>query len=108
MLKYTTSINFGSYSTVVSLASGIVDERILGLKNGAPVEFDTLYELAEFAQKVRSHEVMVGNYYDYLDGKRLADQNLTVVSLGNLAIDTSTYAVSHEPWRPIEVNAQIV
>lgn len=102
------SINFGSYSTVVSLASGIVDERILGLKDGAPVEFDTLYELAEYAQKVRSHEIMVGNYYDYLDGKRLADQNLTVVSLGNLAIDTSTYAVSHEPWRPIEVNAQIV
>ncbi len=86
----------------------VADGQSVQFRYEAPVEFDTLYELAEFAQKVRSHEVMVGNYYDYLDGKRLADQNLTVVSLGNLAIDTSTYAVSHEPWRPIEVNAQIV
>jgi|GEM_PF-5408648 len=104
----TPTINIGSYSSVVSLANGIVDTRILDLRAGAPVEFDTLYELAEFAQKVRSHEVVVGNYYDYLDGKRMADQNLTVVSLGNLAIDTSTYKVSHEPWRPIKVEASVI
>jgi hypothetical protein len=104
----TPTINIGSYSSVVSLANGIVDQRILDLRAGAPVEFDTLYELAEFAQKVRSHEVVVGNYYDYLDGKRMADQNLTVVSLGNIAIDTSTYKVSHEPWRPIKVEVAVV
>lgn len=103
-----TSINIGSYSSVVSLATGIVDSRILDLKAGAPVEFDTLYELAEYTQKIRDIEVKLGDYYSYLDGKKLADQNLTVVSLGNLAIDTSTYVVSHEPWRPIKVEVALV
>lgn len=102
------AINIGSYSSVVSIANGIVDQRIFDLKAGAPVEFDTLYELAHFAQKVRSHEIVVGDFCDYLDGKKLVDQNLTVVSLGNIMIDSSTYTVSHEPWRPKEVTAAII
>lgn len=106
--SFSPSINIGNYSTVVSLANGIVDQRILDLKAGAPLEFDTLYELAHYAQKVRSHEIVVGDFYDYLDGKKLADQNLSVVSLGNLAIDTSTYSVSHEPWRPRNLVAEVV
>jgi hypothetical protein len=102
------SINIGSYASVVSLANGIVDKRILDLRAGAPVEFDTLYELAHFAQKVRSHEVVTGDFCDYLDGKKLVDQNLTVVSLGNIMLNESTYSVSYEPWRPKEVTAVIV
>jgi hypothetical protein len=104
---FKPSINVGTYSSVVSLANGIVDQRILDLRAGAPAEFDTLYELAHYAQKVRSHEIVVGDFCDYLDGKKLADQNLTVVSLGNIMIDSSTYVVSHEPWRPKEVTAGI-
>lgn len=106
--SFSPSINIGNYSTVVSLANGIVDSRILDLKAGAPLEFDTLYELAHYAQKVRSHEIVMGDFYAYLDGKKLADQNLSVVSLGNLAIDTSTYTVSHEPWRPRNLIAEVV
>lgn len=102
------SINVGSYQSVVSIANGIVDQRILDLRAGAPVEFDTLYELAEYAQKVRSHEIVVGDFQSYLDGKTLADQNLTVTALNQLAVDTSTYDVSHEPWMPREVLASIV
>jgi len=102
------SIHIGSYSSVVSIANGIVDKRILDLRAGAPLEFDTLYELAHFAQKVRSHEVVTGDFCDYLDGKKLADQNLTVVSLGNIMMSESTYSVSYEPWRPKEVTAEVV
>lgn len=102
------SINIGSYSTVQELASAIVDERILDLKDGAPLEFDTLYELAHYAQKVRSHEIVVGDFQSYLDGKKLADQNLTVTQINQLAVDTSTYEVSHEPWRPRSVDAIVV
>jgi len=105
---FVPSINVGTFSSVVSLANGIVDQRILDLRAGAPAEFDTLYELAHYAQKVRSHEIVVGDFCDYLDGKRLADQNLTVVSLGNIMVDQSTYVVSHEPWRPKEVSASVV
>jgi len=101
------NIAVGSYSSVVSLANGIVDQRIFDLKAGAPLEFDTLYELAEYAQRTRSLEFLTGNFEAYLEGKRLADQNMTVVSLGQLAINESTYLVSHEPWRPWSVTASL-
>ena len=102
------SLHIGSYASAREMMEEIADQRILDLKDGAALEFDTLYELAHYAQKVRSHEIVVGDFCDYLDGKKLVDQNLTVVSLGNIMIDSSTYVVSHEPWRPKEVTAVIV
>jgi hypothetical protein len=102
------TIGVGTYGSVVSICTGIIDQRILDLKAGAPLEFDTLFELAHYAQKVRSHEIVTGDFCDYLDGKKLVDQNLTVVSLGQIMIDSSTYKVSHEPWRPKEVTASII
>lgn len=101
------SLHIGSYASAREMMEEVADKRILDLKDGAPLEFDTLYELAHYAQKVKSHEIVVGDFCDYLDGKKLVDQNLTVVSLGNIMIDSSTYAVSHEPWRPKEVTAVI-
>lgn len=102
------SVNIGSYSTVVSLATGIVDQRIFDLKDGAPAEFDTLYELADAAQRVFSMHTQVGDFDDYLRGKALADAGLTVVSLGQIAVDKSTFAVSAPPSRPRAVDARIV
>lgn len=102
------SAHIGTYATVKEMMEEIAQKHILDLKDGAPLEFDTLFELAHYAQKVRSHEIQVGDFCDYLDGKRLADQNLTVVSLGNIMMNESTYSVSHEPWRPRDVTASII
>lgn len=99
------SMNIGSYSTVVSLAAGIVDERILGLKDGAPAEFDTLFELAESAMKVNSHQTQVGDFEAYLEGKAMANSGFTIVSLGQIAMDASTFRISHTPSRPKAVQA---
>lgn len=101
------NVNIGSYSTVVSLASGIVDNRILGLKDGAPAEFDTLFELANAAMRMFSNATKIGNFDDYLEGKALADAGLTVVSLGQMAVDASTFIVSHSPSRPRAVDARV-
>lgn len=102
------STHIGSYATVKELCESIADERILALKDGAPAEFDTLFELAHYANKVRSHEIQVGDFCDYLDGKKLVDTNLSVVSLGNIMLNESTYEVSYEPWRPKTVEAEII
>ena len=101
------SVNIGSYSTVVSLATGIIDQRIFDLKDGAPAEFDTLYELADAAQRVFSLHTQVGTFDDYLRGKELADAGLTVVSLGQIAVNKSTFSVSAPPSRPRAVDARI-
>lgn len=100
------NVNIGSYSTVVSLASGIVDSRIFALKDGAPAEFDTLYELADAAMRMFSNATQIGNFDDYLEGKALADAGLTVVSLGQMAVDASTFVVQHPPSRPRAVDAR--
>lgn len=102
------SQHIGSYASARQMMEEIADQRILDLKDGAPLEFDTLFELAHYAQKVRSHEIVVGDFDDYIDGKLLADQNLTVSQLSSLAQDESTYTVTHEPWRPRNLTVQVV
>jgi hypothetical protein len=104
----TPSQHIGSYASARQMMEEIADQRILDLKDGAPLEFDTLYELAHYAQKVRSREIVVGDFNDYIDGKLLADQNLTVAQLGQLAVDTSTYSVTHEPWRPRALEVKVI
>lgn len=80
----TPSLNIGSFATVEALIESMVDSRILGLKDGAPVEFDTLYELAEAAMGMQSLRAEIGNFQDYLDGKELADSGLTITQLGQI------------------------
>ena len=80
----TPSVNIGSYATVRELCEDIVDQRIIGLKDGAPAEFDTLYELAEAAMSMQSHRAEVGTFADYLEGKALADSGLTISELGQI------------------------
>lgn len=100
------AINIGSYQTVVSICAGIVDERILGLKDGAPAEFDTLYELADIAMRFQTMHHQVGDFEDYLEGKAMADAGFTVTELTQAAIDASTFRVSHSPSRPRAVDAR--
>jgi hypothetical protein len=104
----TPSAHIGSYATARQMMEEIADQRILDLKDGAPLEFDTLYELAHYAQKVRSHEIVIGDFDDYMDGKLLVDQNLTVSQLHALAQNEATYEVTHEPWRPKNLQVTIV
>lgn len=88
------SVNIGSFSTVKELCENIVDGRIIDLKDGAPVEFDTLYELAEAAMSMQSLRAEVGTYADYLEGKALADSGLTVSALGAIAAGGATVTVT--------------
>ena len=67
---------------------------ILGLKDGAPVEFDTLYELAEAAMGMQSLRAEIGNFQDYLDGKELADSGLTITQLGQIQSGNAPVTVS--------------
>jgi hypothetical protein len=78
------SLNIGSYATVEELINTIVDGRILGLKDGTPVEFDTLYELAEVAMEMQSFKATTGDFNDYLEGKALADSGLTISQLNSI------------------------
>jgi hypothetical protein len=87
------SVNIGSFSTVKELCENLVDERIIGLKDGAPVEFDTLFELAEAAMGMQSLRAEVGTYADYIEGKALADSGLTVTALGAIAADGASVTV---------------
>lgn len=80
----TPSLNIGSYATVEELINSIVDGRILGLKDGTPVEFDTLYELAEVAMEMQSFKATTGDFNDYLEGKALADSGLTISQLNSI------------------------
>ena len=89
----TPSVNIGSYETVNELCREIVDGRILQLKDGAPAEFDTLFELAESAMKAESLRAEVGTFQDYLDGKALADSGLTITQLGAIASDGASASV---------------
>lgn len=89
----TPSVNIGSYATVRELCEAIVDQRIIDLKDGAPAEFDTLYELAEAAMSMQSHRAEVGTFADYLEGKALADSGLTISELGQIVSGSASATV---------------